>query len=198
VCGTIKLLKLGALVRISVRRIKVAMASACPYQNEFGLTYARLRNAASAEGDHWNYGASPTRSAASTPGWCGSQTPLRAQKPSAGRSSWGWPWRRLRRKGELVSDDPRSPDLGSHSVTVMGADKPYTRDTQRPPAWRVHGSVRKLCDDRSRRNTSPASDCCCPNGLARCPDRLGDPCRRLPKLRRQHRALWRRPASEMF
>jgi hypothetical protein len=32
-CGTIrlKLLKLGALVRVSIRRIKVAMASACPY-----------------------------------------------------------------------------------------------------------------------------------------------------------------------
>jgi len=47
-CGTIrlKLLKLGALVRISVRRIKVAMASACPFQHEFGLAHARLRNAA--------------------------------------------------------------------------------------------------------------------------------------------------------
>jgi hypothetical protein len=47
-CGTIrlKLLKLGAQVRISVRRIKLAMAAACPYQNEFGLAYARLRNAA--------------------------------------------------------------------------------------------------------------------------------------------------------
>jgi hypothetical protein len=40
-CGTIrlKLLKLGALVRVSVRRIKVAMASACPYRNAFGLAY---------------------------------------------------------------------------------------------------------------------------------------------------------------
>jgi hypothetical protein len=49
-CGTIrlKLLKLGALVRVSVRRIKVAMASAHPYQNEFGLAYARLRNAVAA------------------------------------------------------------------------------------------------------------------------------------------------------
>ena len=47
-CGTIrlKLLKLGALVRISVRRIKVAMASACPWQDEFALAHARLRNAA--------------------------------------------------------------------------------------------------------------------------------------------------------
>jgi hypothetical protein len=46
-CGTIrlKLLKLGALVRISVRRIKLAMASACPYQNEFSLAHARLRGA---------------------------------------------------------------------------------------------------------------------------------------------------------
>jgi hypothetical protein len=47
-CGTIrlKLLKLGALVRLSVRRIKVAMASACPWQDEFAFAHARLRNAA--------------------------------------------------------------------------------------------------------------------------------------------------------
>jgi DDE family transposase len=47
-CGTIrlKLLKLGALVRISVRRIKVAMPSACPFQHEFSLAHARLRNTA--------------------------------------------------------------------------------------------------------------------------------------------------------
>jgi hypothetical protein len=46
-CGTIrlKLLKLGALVRVSVRRIKLAIASACPYQNEFSLAHARLRYA---------------------------------------------------------------------------------------------------------------------------------------------------------
>jgi hypothetical protein len=45
-CGTIrlKLLKVGALVRVSIRRIKVAMASACPYQNEFALAATRLRN----------------------------------------------------------------------------------------------------------------------------------------------------------
>jgi Transposase DDE domain group 1 len=47
-CGTIrlKLLKLGALVRISVRRIKLAMTSACPWHDEFALAHARLRNAA--------------------------------------------------------------------------------------------------------------------------------------------------------
>jgi hypothetical protein len=47
-CGTIrlKLLKLGALVRVSVRRIKLAMPSACPWQDEFALAYARLRHAA--------------------------------------------------------------------------------------------------------------------------------------------------------
>jgi hypothetical protein len=47
-CGTIrlKLLKIGALVRVSVRRIVVAMASAYPYQAEFALAQARLRNAA--------------------------------------------------------------------------------------------------------------------------------------------------------
>src|SRR5512134_1517158 len=47
-CGTIrlKLLKIGAQVRISVRRVKVAMASACPYRQEYALAYARLRRAA--------------------------------------------------------------------------------------------------------------------------------------------------------
>ena len=47
-CGTLrlKLLKLGALVRISVRRIKFAMASACPWQDEFALAHVRLRKLA--------------------------------------------------------------------------------------------------------------------------------------------------------
>src|SRR5882762_5871045 len=46
-CGTIrlKLLKIGALVRVSVRRIKIAMASACPSQDAFALAHARLRRA---------------------------------------------------------------------------------------------------------------------------------------------------------
>ena len=46
-CGTIrlKLLKSGALVRISVRRVAVAMASACPFQHEFALAHAFLRRA---------------------------------------------------------------------------------------------------------------------------------------------------------
>jgi Transposase DDE domain group 1 len=47
-CGTIrlKLLKIGAQVRTSVRRIKVAMASACPYQTEYHLAYLYLHRAA--------------------------------------------------------------------------------------------------------------------------------------------------------
>jgi Transposase DDE domain group 1 len=47
-CGTIrlKLLKIGAQVRVSVRRIKVAMASACPYADEFALAHARICAAA--------------------------------------------------------------------------------------------------------------------------------------------------------
>ena len=47
-CGTIrlKLLKIGALVRTSVRRIKFAMASGCPYQREFAVAHAQLTNAA--------------------------------------------------------------------------------------------------------------------------------------------------------
>jgi hypothetical protein len=46
-CGTIRLrlLRLGALVTVSVRRIRIAMASACPWQYEFGLAHALLRNA---------------------------------------------------------------------------------------------------------------------------------------------------------
>jgi hypothetical protein len=44
-CGSIrlKLLKLGARVTVSVRRIKIAIASACPHQAEFALAHARLR-----------------------------------------------------------------------------------------------------------------------------------------------------------
>jgi hypothetical protein len=47
-CGTIrlKLLKIGAQVRVSVRRIKVAMASACPHAAEFALAHARIGAAA--------------------------------------------------------------------------------------------------------------------------------------------------------
>jgi DDE family transposase len=46
-CGSIrlKLLKIGALVKISVRRIHVAIASACPCQHEFALAHALLRRA---------------------------------------------------------------------------------------------------------------------------------------------------------
>ncbi|TIO71992.1 MAG: hypothetical protein E5X98_14095, partial [Mesorhizobium sp.] len=40
-CGEI-----GAQVRVSVRRIKVAMASACSYADEFALAHARIRAAA--------------------------------------------------------------------------------------------------------------------------------------------------------
>src|SRR5437016_9315940 len=48
--GTIrlKLLKIGALVRISVRRIKIAMASACPAAQIWGLAAIRLAAAAKA------------------------------------------------------------------------------------------------------------------------------------------------------
>jgi len=43
-CGSIrlKLLKVGALVRVSVRRAKIAMASAHPCQREWALAYAAL------------------------------------------------------------------------------------------------------------------------------------------------------------
>jgi hypothetical protein len=49
-CGTIrlKLLKIGALVRISVRRIRIAMPSACPAAGEWGLAARRLANARAA------------------------------------------------------------------------------------------------------------------------------------------------------
>jgi hypothetical protein len=49
-CGTIrlKLLKVGALVRVSVRRIKVAMASGCPAAQVWGLAATRLSAAANA------------------------------------------------------------------------------------------------------------------------------------------------------
>lgn len=47
-CGTIrqKLLKIGALVRISVRRIKIAMASGYPWQQQWAFAHQRLTAAA--------------------------------------------------------------------------------------------------------------------------------------------------------
>ena len=49
-CGTIrlKLLKIGTLVRISCRRIKIAMASACPAAEEWGRAARRLAEATKA------------------------------------------------------------------------------------------------------------------------------------------------------
>ena len=49
-CGTLrlKLLKIGALVRISVRRIKFAMATACPNAQDWGRAAIRLNAAAKA------------------------------------------------------------------------------------------------------------------------------------------------------
>jgi hypothetical protein len=43
-CGTIrrKLFKIGALVTVSVRRIKIACATACPYKHVFATAYAAL------------------------------------------------------------------------------------------------------------------------------------------------------------
>lgn len=54
-CGTIrlKLLKIGALVRVSIRRIKFAMASGCPAAQAWGLAAICLTAAANAR-------ASPT------------------------------------------------------------------------------------------------------------------------------------------
>src|SRR6516225_5335299 len=47
-CATIrlKLIKIGALVRVSVRRIKLAMASSFPNQREYRIAHARLAAAA--------------------------------------------------------------------------------------------------------------------------------------------------------
>jgi Transposase DDE domain group 1 len=49
-CGTIrlKLLKIGALIRISVRRVRIAMASACPAADEWAGAARRLATAAKA------------------------------------------------------------------------------------------------------------------------------------------------------
>jgi hypothetical protein len=47
-CGTIRLrlLKIGALIRLSCRRVKLAMASAFPCQSEYALAHLRLTAAA--------------------------------------------------------------------------------------------------------------------------------------------------------
>jgi len=49
-CGTIRLkfLKIGALIRISVRRVRIAMASACPAADDWARAAHRLATAAKA------------------------------------------------------------------------------------------------------------------------------------------------------
>jgi len=49
-CGSIRLwlFKIGALVRVTVRKVWVALASACPYREVFAQVYANLRRAAPA------------------------------------------------------------------------------------------------------------------------------------------------------
>jgi len=42
----LKLLRIGAVVRVSVRRITIALASACPLKDVFTLAHGRLRRAA--------------------------------------------------------------------------------------------------------------------------------------------------------
>jgi len=44
-CGTIRtrLLKIGALVRISVRRVRLAMSSGCPFQTLFWTVLQNLQ-----------------------------------------------------------------------------------------------------------------------------------------------------------
>ena len=37
-----KLLKIGALVKTSVRRVRIAMASGCPYQDVFAHAYGAI------------------------------------------------------------------------------------------------------------------------------------------------------------
>ena len=51
-CGTIrlKLLKIGALITISVRRVRIAMASGCPWTQEWRLAAARLHHARGSPG----------------------------------------------------------------------------------------------------------------------------------------------------
>lgn len=53
-CGTIrlKLLKIGAQVRVSVRRVKFALASGCPEQDVFALAHDRLSRAMPARRRH--------------------------------------------------------------------------------------------------------------------------------------------------
>jgi hypothetical protein len=47
-CGSIRLalLKIGAVVITSVRRVRIAMASGCPWQHAFRKAHARLQAAA--------------------------------------------------------------------------------------------------------------------------------------------------------
>jgi len=89
-CSTIrlKLLKIGALVRISVRRIKVAMASSCTVAGTCGTAAVRL-NAAARRGalpcltrDAASAKAAPTPRPTGTPIRLVAASPNHSEKPA--------------------------------------------------------------------------------------------------------------------
>src|SRR6266536_2764637 len=72
-CGTIrlKLLKIGALVTISVRRIKLAMASGCPYKAVFATAHRTLSTAADTKKKRRRFADIAASRAAGKPGCVG-------------------------------------------------------------------------------------------------------------------------------
>lgn len=124
-CGTIrlKLLKIGALVTISVRRIKIAMASGCPYATSSGSPMPSWPAPCADEPDS----AQSTSTRRRPPGRSGDQTrPKSAGGKTNGPSAQKYPHhqplarikpRRCERSGlalqvqEALGRDPHAGDL---------------------------------------------------------------------------------------
>ena len=146
-CGTIrlKLLKIGALVRRSVRRIKFAMALGFPWQTEFALALPLVCNAPSRDSrarpaaPDSSAGAAPrsrTRSAA---------TPMTRRNPSEDSSY----------------DQPR-PRLSQHHTTAAYNPAPQLHLTHRQDGFEKSGLAQVL----SRENLSRSANCSnSPGGL---------------------------------
>jgi hypothetical protein len=101
-CGTIrlKLLKIGALVTVSVRRVKFAFATACPDKDVFGLAHERLRRAS------WRSARGARRADAPPPPE--QQQERRQPEPAQPR-----PTRRMMPRGSRCRPRPISSYIGS-------------------------------------------------------------------------------------
>ena len=122
-CGTIrlKLLRIGALVRISVRRVKIAMASGNPDQRDWALAYAAL----GARADTNRQRTDIRRRPASASLTC----PIPFNHPLLPADERGAP-------GQAAADTLEQQQIALLDAAVLDRGVERQRESTRPTCWR--------------------------------------------------------------